>query len=460
MAVLLSAAISVGPVVPTPLAPLLLRAAAASISLSPASGPPGTDVVVTGSGFDGCGKVTITFDGGHAVAGTANLPLISGEIRVPQDATPGPHTIAALCKPHVDTGGDTFYGQAVFTVTGVGGDGDGDTGGTTDETAGITLDPGTVRPGGSFTVDGSGFGRCSTDDVELYVEDQRVLDYRIDVGAETGTFSEQVTVPDAADPGTYTVRAVCVGPDVFAEAPLVVEGTAHGEPVLTLDLAESAPGETVRAAGTGFACPAVDLLWDGDEPPLGTAETREDRSFDAVEITVPADAEPGAHTVRAQCAEDPERYDEAAYEVTDPATTRGTTTGGTETGGTETGGTGTGGTETGGTETGGTGTGGTETGGTTGGGGSGTGMPVALVVGSTGGIALALALGALAYFGRLPYRGPRWVRTHVRATLRPAAGRSVLTEHRAPGEPPSHTTRLDPHPDPGRQTIEEQEEGR
>ncbi|WMX44959.1 hypothetical protein RGF97_08950 [Streptomyces roseicoloratus] len=127
-AVLLSAAISVGPVAfPPPATAATARTPAgvaaplnAGIHLTPESGPAGTEVAVGGQGFEVCDSVTITFDGGHAVPGTVYVPEISGSITVPEGTPAGVHSIEASCDEDPDTG-DYYVGSASFTVTGEGG---------------------------------------------------------------------------------------------------------------------------------------------------------------------------------------------------------------------------------------------------------------------------------------------------------------------------------------------------
>ncbi|MFD0368909.1 hypothetical protein [Streptomyces sp. NPDC127114] len=443
---LLSAAISVGPVAFTP--PAAAEPLNAGVYLTPDSGPAGTDVTVGGQGFEACGAVTITFDGGHAEPGTVNVPEISGSITVPEGTPAGQHSIEATCDEDPDTG-DYYYGSASFTVTGDGTP-------PSSETPALQLDRSEGPPGTTIGVEGSGFGTCYAEDVELYVDERRALDYRIDVGAETGTFSEQITLADDIEPGDHRIRAVCVGyPGVSAEAPFVVTGTTtEANPVLTVAPEQDVAGATATVTGTGFTCTEAQLLWDGSEQ-LATATVDGSGDLGAA-ITVPDDAAEGAHTIRAVCVDYPEQYADAPFTVTPTGggtDNGGTDNGGTDNGGTDNGGTDNGGTDNGGTDTGGTDTGGTDTGGGSGGSGGGSSTPVGVVVGGTSGAALALAAAALVYFGRL-HRGPRWVHKHIRATLRPATGATALTETRQPGDPPTHTTRLDPHADPGRQRLE------
>ncbi|PKV83257.1 hypothetical protein [Streptomyces sp. TLI_146] len=440
---------SVGPLVSTSLAAVGTRLRVEELTLSTHEGPPGTLVSVTGTGFDVCGQATLTFDGQHATPAEVHIPKISGTIKVPQDATVGPHhTIEAACDS-----GNAYQADDEFTVTSGGGT-------TTDEHQTLTLDPDHGSVGTPVNVQGKGFAQCSAKTVDLYVLNGPAIASAIPV-TENGDFSYKEVVPDPTPPDTYTFRAACTGePDVYADAYLVVESPAN--PVLSLDPEQGETNATLKATGTGFRCPNVDFLWDGGESPFASAAVKEPDSF-TTEITVPADAQPGKHMVRAVCAAYPEQYDDSAFTVTanDGTDNGGTDNGGTDNGGTDNGGTDNGGTDNGGTDNGGTDNGSTDNGGTdnggTGGGGGGGDQSVAVgwVVGPASlGAALLLAIAAAAYFGRL-HRGPRWVRGHVRATLRPAPATADLTEPHPSGEGPTRTVRLDPHADPGSAAIEE-----
>ncbi|MEX0172355.1 hypothetical protein [Streptomyces sp. LMG1-1-1.1] len=314
-------------------------------------------------------------------------------------------------------------------------------------TASLTLAPDHGSVGDPIDVRGTGFDGCTAGTVYLHVVDGPEIASGIPV-EENGDFSYTEPIPADTDPDTYTFRAECTDdPSLYADADLVVE--SPGEPLLTLAEEEGAKGNNVQVEGMGFRCSNVDLLWDGDEPPLATAPVTEQAGF-ATEIPVPSDAEPGAHTVRAVCQDYPEQYAEASYEVTDePGSTDPIPTDPNQTDPNQT--------DPNQTDPNQTDPNPTDPNpnvppGTTGG-----STPLGWVVGpaSLGG-ALALAAAAAVYFGRL-HRGPRWVRNHVRATLRPAIGDTALVELRPPGEPPTRSTRLDPHPDPGRQTLDEED---
>jgi len=95
-----------------------ISAFGATITLSPTSGPPGTSVLVNGSGFLGRESVSISFDTtrvGSAV--TDPLGHLSVTIKAPTTAMPGAHTVRAFGFA------SRRMAQAPFTVTGGGGGG-------------------------------------------------------------------------------------------------------------------------------------------------------------------------------------------------------------------------------------------------------------------------------------------------------------------------------------------------
>jgi hypothetical protein len=77
-------------------------------------------------------------------------------------------------------------------------------------------------------------------------------------------------------------------------------------------------------------------------------------------------------------------------------------------------------------------------------------LPVVLVLLATAMVTTAAVVG-------VRHRGPRWVRRHVHAVLRSGPGRESVSRRQGP-EGPDHTVRLDPHHDPGKQNIREEDE--
>lgn len=91
-------------------------AAGATITLTPASGVPGTSVSVKGAGFGSREAVAITFDARQAGSAlTDAFGRFTATVKVPTNATTGPHRVTA-------TGSRSRRSaQATFTVTGGGG---------------------------------------------------------------------------------------------------------------------------------------------------------------------------------------------------------------------------------------------------------------------------------------------------------------------------------------------------
>jgi hypothetical protein len=297
--------------------------------------------------------------------------------------------------------------------------------------------------------------------------------------------SADFTVPHDAPTGEHTVRAQCGNGAVGdGSAPFTVtqsDGEDNGgtttKPVydaeLTLDPTQGATGTTVTATGSGFNCPAVDVVWDvaGGPTTLASTDVSSEGTF-ATRFAVPAEASETTYTVQAECTHEPYTSDDADFRVTSTATdgtetdggttdgtdgTTGETNGGTTdetTGGTDGGTTdettgGTDGGTTGGTDGGSVGgANGGDTGGTDGGGNT---TPIGLVVGPPAFAALLLLAGLFALLTHR-HRGPRWVRDHVRTALRPGAGTADLHEHRD-ARSSNRTVRFEPHTDPGDQSL-------
>ncbi|MFD7975763.1 hypothetical protein [Streptomyces sp. NPDC059071] len=469
---LLSAAISVGPVAFTPPAAVALGTPAETASalrapptLIPDTGRVGTLVTVTSTGWGACqvGQILFANPDTYSVGTIAGDGTMHGTVTVPGGAAPGPHDVTVSCSKFNPALVAESKGPftSTFTVT------------ATPEPPPPPPPPGdepvlsadvTEGPVGTpVTFEGSDFDSCYAEGVELSVIDGPVVDSPIDV-SETGHFTHTANVPDELAPGPHTFRAACNDDGtVYDDVDFTVTADT-GDPTLSLDTEKGAVGDLIGATATGFTCTEVQLLWDGTEQ-LATSTADGAGTYD-LGFTVPEGSVEGSYTVRAECLDDAEQYAEVPFSVTPTGggtdnggtdnggtDNGGTDNGGTDNGGTDNGGTDNGGTDNGGTDNGGTDNGGTDNGGGSGGSGGGSTTPVGVVVGGTSGAALALAAAALVYFGRL-HRGPRWVHKHIRATLRPATGATALTETRQPGDPPTHTTRLDPHADPGRQRLE------
>ncbi|MBT2545207.1 hypothetical protein J7E99_32015 [Streptomyces sp. ISL-44] len=177
--------------------------------------------------------------------------------------------------------------------------------------ASIVLTPDQGSPGTPVVVSGScGSGPTANtavgarDNIRVRWDDSQVG--ATDSNAD-GAFELSFSVPDDASAGPHPVTVDCVysvrstATATFTVAPLAV-------PALTLSPAEGPAGTPVRVDGSGFgSCPGklpgtVSLLWDGSA--IGSAEVATGADGFTADITVPADATPEAHDVRAVCDRD------------------------------------------------------------------------------------------------------------------------------------------------------------
>ncbi|WP_264201255.1 hypothetical protein [Streptomyces antimicrobicus] len=351
---------------------------------------------------------------------------------------------------------------------------------------GLALSPAEGPAGSPLVAAGSGFEGCFSKHagtVSLYWEGEPVGSAEAARGADG--FTADLTVPADEGPGEREVRAVCDRDDRFvATAYFTVVDSEPSPPAeeaaVTLTPSEGEAGAAEPlASGSGFNCSNVDLLWD-DEP-LGSSEVSEEGTFEAT-LRIATDMPAGDHVLLARCTADPGTTAEATFTVTPTAATP-TDPDSTDPApnppeppdptvplppdpnvpnppdpnvpnppdppdppdpnvpdvdpadpdapdppdppdpnvpdvdlNTDAGGT----------------------------------VPVAWVVGpGLVGVGLLAAAGAALLAHR--QRGPRWVHEHVRARLRPHTPTTDVEG------PPGHSVRLEPRPDPGEQTVREED---
>jgi outer membrane protein assembly factor BamB len=165
--------------------------------LSPATGPPGSAVNVSGTGFGHSETVSVSFDGTVLATPPASTKGSFGPtpVTVPAAATAGSHTISALGNT---TG---LLAQTAYTVTPT-----------------IVVSPGTGPPGSAVNVSGAGFGPLEGVDVYFDTTDLALAE----TGANGSFGPVSITVPASAVPGTHTVSAEGRQSGVFAQASLSV----------------------------------------------------------------------------------------------------------------------------------------------------------------------------------------------------------------------------------------------
>ncbi|WP_158710094.1 hypothetical protein [Streptomyces katrae] len=435
-AVLLSTVFAWGVPVASPAAAPPVRAPAArSITLDPSQGAPGSRVGVHGYGFDNCTRAGLAPEPRPAEAaeirvsweGAENPSFVTADadgefetaVAVPSDATPGSYKVTALC-----TVNSKLKATADFQVTPEPGP------------TSLTLDPaeGAVRT--SVAVTGSGFDGCTADrgeagTVTLTWDGSPLPDVTpAEITVDGGAFTAEFAVPSDADATDHTVTATCAGYEqVYAGQRFTVTAAPGPQPEVTLD-PPSLPfgGGSVAVSGSGFDCPEVALSWEGEQ--WGTVAPAEDGTFDTG-FDVTPDTGEASYTVRAECTDDTGAGAEAAFAVTGAGPVPPTPTPPTPTPTPSTP----------------TPTPSPEPAPVT--------VPVGLLVGSVLLGAALLALAGSAYLSHR-HRGPRWVHDHVSSRLRPAPAATDVAEPSETG-PPTRSVRLEPHPDPGDQTLKEED---
>ncbi len=189
-----------------------------TLSVTPGSGTPATEVGAAGSGFDCMGfddvgptHVDLLWDDklelGEFEAADGSF---EGLFSVPEGAFPGDHLIAARCANDPDE-----VGFATFTVA--------DTAllSPADE---LALSPSVGRPSVEVAVSGTALGCKSEFDVVtvqvLWDDEQELGRFITELD---GTYDGVVTVPEGSPPGGHLITARCaVNPDVAVRAPFMV----------------------------------------------------------------------------------------------------------------------------------------------------------------------------------------------------------------------------------------------
>ena len=240
-------------------------------ALSPASGPAGTAVTVSGSDFPGSTALEFKFDTTVLTPSSGNTSVSStgvfiSTLTIPSTATLGAHTITVTAGTAVVT--------ATFTVSG----------------ATIVLSPTSGTAGASVTINGTAFPVSSA------------LTFRFDsttitptsgstTTSGTGTFSSAITIPTSATTGNHTITALAG----TATATATFGVTGGGIITLTINPTSGAVGIQVTISGSGFtANQAFTVTWD-DVATTSTG-TVDASGVVAITYTIPA-AIHGAHTI-------------------------------------------------------------------------------------------------------------------------------------------------------------------
>jgi hypothetical protein len=238
-----------------------------SITLSPTSGPVGTSVTVTGSGFAASATMTINYDGvaqgtTPTMVTTSATGAFSATFSVPASAK-GSHTVQA-------TDG-TNSGSATFAVT-----------------SAISLNPTNGNVGTTITVSGTGFAASSTITVKYDGTVQTTSPATVATDAY-GSFSASFAVP-ASVYGSHTVQAT--------DGTNSATATFTVNPSIVLSPTSGNVGSTVTVSGTGFTgSKTITATFGGSSVTLsGTTTTDTTGSFSAATFTVPTQTA-GAKTI-------------------------------------------------------------------------------------------------------------------------------------------------------------------
>jgi len=231
--------------------------------LSPIKGPVGTEVEISGVGFDGNDDIQVLYAGdsiGIASGGGDRRFKANGSftsrVEIPESIA-GEHTLTVE-----DDGGHS--GQVKFTVE-----------------SQITLSPAPASAGEEVTITGTGFGEDA--DLIVYFDGDVVYitgDYDTN---DCGGFEARFVVPELG-PGTYLVE---VEDEFFniAEAALDVGPGLDISPVTSAE-APGNVGDTVELSGNGFVASHELIITYASEPVEFTTTSLTDGSF-TYSFTVP-----------------------------------------------------------------------------------------------------------------------------------------------------------------------------
>ncbi|MBM2825642.1 MAG: hypothetical protein HW402_1306 [Dehalococcoidales bacterium] len=198
------------------------------ISLSRTSGPPGTSVTISGSGFTANEiNITVTYDSTTVASGITAGPTgaWSANFVVPASAS-GNHTIDALSA--IQSANVT---EVSFYVT-----------------PAITINPANGPPGTSITVTGSGFGASESGLAVTLDGNPVTLSPAAPSASEKGAWSASFVMPASAA-GSRTIGASGVSSST-ASVPGV---TFAVNPAITLNPASGPPGTSITVTGSGFS---------------------------------------------------------------------------------------------------------------------------------------------------------------------------------------------------------------
>jgi hypothetical protein len=209
--------------------------------LSPASGPGGTLVTISGANFPVSTTLSFKFDTTTLTptagdTSTRTTGAFSTTVTIPSLATMGVHTITVTAG--------TANVTAAFTVT---------------STGAIILSPTSGTAGASVTVTGTGFQASMPIVIKFDAATVTITSGDSATGA-TGAFISVITIPSTATAGAHTISATAG----TATATQVFNVTGAGALSLNLNPTSGPVGQSVIVTGSGFvAGHTVSVVWNG-----------------------------------------------------------------------------------------------------------------------------------------------------------------------------------------------------
>src|SRR5256712_7097515 len=200
-----------------------------AISLNPTSGPAGTTVTVSGSGFAANSGITISYDGAAMTTNpgtitTDSTGAFSGSITVPLSSAAGAHTVKA-------TDASNHPASASFTVT------------TGTPAAAISLNPTSGPTGTTVNISGSNFAANSG--ITISYDNAGIATTPTTITTtSTGSFTGSITIPSSSIAGSHTVKATDASAKSASASFTVTTGIA-----ISLYPSSANVGSTIRITG-------------------------------------------------------------------------------------------------------------------------------------------------------------------------------------------------------------------
>lgn len=248
---------------------------------SPASGPAGTDVLITGSNFQAGAAITVKLDGNIIPITSGSTVLSTGAIAthvtIPSGTSVSSHIIS------VTAGGATV--SVAFTVTAPAALG--------------ALNPASGPPGTHVALSGTNFPANAN--IDFKFDNTTLTPTGSSTTGTDGSFASILTIPSNATASVHTIT-VTVGSTVKTATFTVTSATTTPPPTATLNAltpASGPAGTNVAISGANFAASsALAFTFNATTSltPSGNTQTDANGSFSSV-IVIPSDAAAGIHRI-------------------------------------------------------------------------------------------------------------------------------------------------------------------